>query len=47
MKKKNEQHKNTVDFRDDYTRWQTWMKDRYKILITDMLTRQFELFARL
>ena len=47
MKKKNEQHKNTVDFRDDYPRWQPWMKDSYKILIPDMLPWHFALIERL
>lgn len=47
MKKKNEQQKNTVDFRDDYPRWQPWMKDSYKILIPDMLPWHFALIERL
>ena len=47
MKKKNEQQKNIVDFRDDYPRWQPWMKDSYKILIPDMLPWHFALIERL
>ena len=47
MKKQNEQQKNTVDFRDDYPRWQPWMKDSYKILIPDMLPWHFALIERL
>ena len=47
MKKKNEQQKNTVDFRDDYPRWQPWMKDSYKILIPNMFPWHFALIERL
>ena len=47
MKKYTEQKKNTRNYRDDYPRWQPWMKDSYKILIPDMLPWHFAIIERL
>ena len=46
MKKATEQ-KYTHNYRDDYPRWQSWMKDSYKILIPDMLPWHFAIIERL
>ena len=46
MKKTTEQ-KYTHNYRDDYPRWQSWMKDSYKILIPDMLPWHFAIIERL
>ena len=46
MKKTTEQ-KYTRNYRDDYPRWQSWMKDSYKILIPDMLPWHFAIIERL
>ena len=47
MKKYTEQKNNTRNYRDDYPRWQPWMKDSYKILIPDMLPWHFAIIERL
>ena len=49
MKKQKQQQeqKHTTNYRDDYPRWQPWMKDSYKILIPDMLPWHFALIERL
>ena len=46
MKKATEQ-KYTHNYRDDYPRWQSWMKGSYKILIPDMLPWHFAIIERL
>ncbi len=47
MKNNSEQQKHTVNYRDDYPRWQPWMKSSYKILIPDMLPWHFAMIERL
>lgn len=39
--------KNIKDYKDDYPRWQPYMKSTYKILIPDMLPWHFALIERL
>ena len=45
--KKEIPEKNTKNYKDDYPRWQPYMKSTYKILIPDMLPWHFALIERL
>lgn len=45
--KKDIPEKNTKNYKDDYPRWQPYMKSTYKILIPDMLPWHFALIERL
>lgn len=45
--KKEIPEKNTKNYKDDYPRWQPYMKSTYKILVPDMLPWHFALIERL